>query len=680
MGPVIIISCDRDGIGRVTGEARLRDDVEGVRRIDQAIGKGQKVLESWALSTGGSVIEAHGDEVCLELPAAALADLPGVRKLYHDATGATLSVGVGKTLSQSAKALLAAKLRGRDQVVLYGDDVEQEVAAASEKPGLSAGISKRVPEPTSLVKAEGSAAGTADHGGGVSKPGRAQPHHQAAPGPAAPAAAAPELTHAAADFEKQFRAHADTQEQADRAHAARASEDMEALRAQVAEALQALRAQLPVLGQIKQAYPETYRSVMGLVQSVVTLARGLRDGDDELAKKEQGAKVWRSTGWGTDVVTIPSAAHPQRDAYDKAYLEGVAHQYAGGDPSRLKALKVPVAKLVAGNSGRGIHNKDRFSLYRRMYAAGDQAPPLVVQRTKTGYQILDGTHRYEAAKAAGVTHVRAVELHKSEPLTKDIGSIAPGRAGDVGKRGGPTYDYSHVLKPEHVQQGYSLKVQTSAKLPGVFSADLYHHDSPVGAVNAFVWDPNESRSGEKAIEPHSDLHDAHHGRGLGKCMYEAAYAHAKHFHGVTAVEGGRHSDAARHVHEALARKHGFEYKTSPDWSDNPDFPNGAYNYALKAELESAHEKDLMGPGRGLVFHGTVGKGEDLDKGAPDPSQHARGAPVGTLHNGKLKVQHADGDKGWKGVRAGMIQGLEPGGIGGGGANSHAVSSREPSSR
>ena len=472
----VFLTLEGDDTGLQTGRAVSTDDPELLARIAQGVSRGHDGLRSWALSTGGRIIDTAGG-VVLELPAAALADLPGVRRLYQDATGATLSVGVGKTLSQSAKALLAAKEQPEKEKIV-------DEYLRSEKPGLSAGISKMVLESPPLVKDEGSAAGTADHGGGVSKPARAQPHHQTAPGPAAGAPVAPELTHAAEDFEKHFRAAADAQEGADRAAQARNSEDMDALKQQVAKALEGLRGQLPVLGQIKAAYPETYKSVMGLVQSVVVLARGLQAGDDELAKREQGAKVWRSTGWGTDVVTIPSAGHPQRDAYDRAFLEGVAHQYAGGDTTRLKPLKVPVAKLTPGNSGRGVANKDRFNLYRRMYAAGDQAPPLVVQRTKTGYQILDGTHRYEAAKAAGATHVRAVELAK----------------------------------------------------------------------------------------------------------------------------------------------------------------------------------------------------EELGKDAPNPAEHAPGAPVGTVHNGKLKVQHADGDKGWKGVRAGMITGLEPGGVGGGGANSHAVSSREPSSR
>jgi len=59
--------------------------------------------------------------------------------------------------------------------------------------------------------------------------------------------------------------------------------------------------------------------------------------------------------------------------------------------------------------------------------------------------------------------------------------------------------------------------------------------------------------------------------------------------------------------------------------------------------------------------------------------HFSALPVGTLLNGKIKVLHADGKSGWKGVRAGMIQGQERGAALFG-ENSHPVSSREPSSK
>jgi len=71
--------------------------------------------------------------------------------------------------------------------------------------------------------------------------------------------------------------------------------------------------------------------------------------------------------------------------------------------------------------------------------------------------------------------------------------------------------------------------------------------------------------------------------------------------------------------------------------------------------------------------------KELNKESMPPTHKDLELPVGSLHNGHLKVQHADGTVGWKGVTAGLIQGLEPGGAGGGGANSHAVSSREPNS-
>lgn len=72
-------------------------------------------------------------------------------------------------------------------------------------------------------------------------------------------------------------------------------------------------------------------------------------------------------------------------------------------------------------------------------------------------------------------------------------------------------------------------------------------------------------------------------------------------------------------------------------------------------------------------------GGDLDKGAPAPSHHHLKLPVGSTHNGEIKVQHSDGKTGWIGVNSGMVSGQEPGAPNTG-ANTHPVSERKPSAK
>ncbi len=135
----LFVSWDGDKIGRMVGRARLTDDVEKVRRIDQAIGRGNEILRSWTQAVGGSVIEIAGDEGSVQVPATAISDLEALRHNYRTIVGATLSCGIGQKLSESSKALLAAKLRGGDKTVIFDQKVAQEVAEASQKPQDEAG-------------------------------------------------------------------------------------------------------------------------------------------------------------------------------------------------------------------------------------------------------------------------------------------------------------------------------------------------------------------------------------------------------------------------------------------------------------------------------------------------------------------------------------------------------------
>ena len=130
----LFVSWDGDAIGREIGQARLRDDVEEIRRINQAIDAGNLAFKAWALAAGGSVIEIGGDEGLLEIAPVALNDLESVRNAYKTAVGATVSVGVGRKMSDSSKALCVAKLRGRDRVVFWDDSCQKELDKASENP------------------------------------------------------------------------------------------------------------------------------------------------------------------------------------------------------------------------------------------------------------------------------------------------------------------------------------------------------------------------------------------------------------------------------------------------------------------------------------------------------------------------------------------------------------------
>lgn len=129
----VFLAWDGDHVGREVGQAALADDVEGLRRISQSIDHGNEVLKAWVINSGGSTISMGGDEGRAEVPADKLEDLPRIREQYRTAVGSTLSIGVGMKMSDSNKALIAAKLQGGDQVVFYSPACEEIIKEAEAK-------------------------------------------------------------------------------------------------------------------------------------------------------------------------------------------------------------------------------------------------------------------------------------------------------------------------------------------------------------------------------------------------------------------------------------------------------------------------------------------------------------------------------------------------------------------
>lgn len=301
-GMLCYVSFDGDGIGQLVGRARLADDVEEVRKVNQRIDLGNEIWKSYALRVGGSIVEIGGDEGALEIPADHLDELPAIARQYAEAVGATVSVGVGTRLSESAKALLHAKLTGKDKIDFYTDDMEGVIAQAEKHTGTEA--EKLADE--YLNKADpamnpGAAAGfsgaTHPSAPTVAKPMGPQGEHSEGQDlydlldedrPAAP-----EQTHAAADFEQQLHDQAWQGEEEDMAEGAQKKPHIEQAKQQLAQALQVLKAQAPVVEQLKQTAPAVYQAMMGLSQAVVGLAKELTPPpkDKAMAKSEPRCEV-----------------------------------------------------------------------------------------------------------------------------------------------------------------------------------------------------------------------------------------------------------------------------------------------------------------------------------------------------------------------------------------------------
>ncbi len=137
-----VVSVDGDDCGSRIGRAILSNQLNELHEISDRIKLGNEVVERWSANHGGKTISSGGDQGTFEVPHEALEMLEQLMRDYQFVSGLTMSVGVGKTLSESGKALLAAKFRGKNRIVYYDFSVENDLEKA--KNHLSQGIATEV--------------------------------------------------------------------------------------------------------------------------------------------------------------------------------------------------------------------------------------------------------------------------------------------------------------------------------------------------------------------------------------------------------------------------------------------------------------------------------------------------------------------------------------------------------
>jgi len=149
----------------------------------------------------------------------------------------------------------------------------------------------------------------------------------------------------------------------------------------------------------------------GLPPKVFNNLHGPQDDDNlvtqlfDLQKAEEmGQRVWHSDG---NEIHIPSEMHPDRPAYDENHLNEVRKTYK----MDVRPLKVGTEQLT---TTLPLSNHDRHDLYRRIFRAGEHLPAIVVEKTGSGYRVLDGNHKVHAVRSEGGGQMDAVELIPDE--------------------------------------------------------------------------------------------------------------------------------------------------------------------------------------------------------------------------------------------------------------------------
>lgn len=140
---MVYLTGDGDDIGQQVGRMSINDDVEGLKAIDEKIQAGGQVFAEFAESNDGEVIGIGGDEIRIMVPEDAIERLDDAISEYEEVTGFTISIGLGKKLSEADKAMIIAKFKGKDQVVTWEPEMEDILDEAKDKV-LSKGEEKAV--------------------------------------------------------------------------------------------------------------------------------------------------------------------------------------------------------------------------------------------------------------------------------------------------------------------------------------------------------------------------------------------------------------------------------------------------------------------------------------------------------------------------------------------------------
>ena len=130
---MFFIAADGDGIGKLVGRAVIANDADELHSVSNRIDAAQDYILHWCKDVGGIKVSGGGDEFTAAIPPEAKEKIQALRKSIEKAFGYTISVGVGRSLSEAGTALLVAKLRGKDRIVYFNKHIKEDIKKAKRR-------------------------------------------------------------------------------------------------------------------------------------------------------------------------------------------------------------------------------------------------------------------------------------------------------------------------------------------------------------------------------------------------------------------------------------------------------------------------------------------------------------------------------------------------------------------
>ena len=119
-GKMIFIHLDGDDIGSVLELLLLDDGVERARAYSTSVTRALELVRNALAKNGNAdIFVSGGDDLAAALPDGAIdtQEVERLRRIFFEACGRTMSIGVGFSASEATHNLRRAKLMGKNAVV-----------------------------------------------------------------------------------------------------------------------------------------------------------------------------------------------------------------------------------------------------------------------------------------------------------------------------------------------------------------------------------------------------------------------------------------------------------------------------------------------------------------------------------------------------------------------------------
>jgi len=123
----VFVAMDGDNIGASVERAAMSDDLQTIIQQSKIIALGQKIIRAWAKKYDADIYIDGGDDIAMTVPKDAVKVLEVVRQAYQKATGFTITIGYGDSISHAGHAMLYGKLHGKNQINKWTQDLEDKL-------------------------------------------------------------------------------------------------------------------------------------------------------------------------------------------------------------------------------------------------------------------------------------------------------------------------------------------------------------------------------------------------------------------------------------------------------------------------------------------------------------------------------------------------------------------------